>query len=258
LNGRGVLPTPTIDLSFVGPFVAPQTQVAGTVAPQFAVTTITNIGGQPLSLSFAFTGANPADFQIGRGGGVFGNCSQNIILPTISQCNIGIYFSPTAVGSRTAILRISTNDPARPSVDIAVSGEGTPPPPPPPPPTSSITSFADVTDLWGTTGEADWSLTITHHKVTTDALIAYWHTYDVDGRGMWLKLTDGHWVDGVTFTGNLHRSTGTAFSLPDDPNLFVDGVVGTATLTFTDISHGTLSYSLNGTTGSRTITRVTF
>jgi hypothetical protein len=92
----------------------------------------------------------------------------------------------------------------------------------------------------------------------TDVLTALWQIFDVDGRGMWLKLTDGHWVNSLTYTGNLHRMTGPAFSIPYDANLVIDSTVGTATITFTDANNGTFAYSVNGVSGSKTITRVVF
>jgi hypothetical protein len=260
LSGQGVVSSPTISLSFAGPFTFPSKQVGAAPSPLFSdqLTTISNTGGQPLSISYSVIGPAAGDFVQGRVN-AFGNCSPAILLPTLSQCNLGINFAPTAAGTRTATLRITTNDPLRPVVDIALSGVATagPTPTPTPAPTP-IASSADFTDLWGAAAEADWSLSINHHKATTDALVAVWHTHDVDGSDMWLELKDGHWTDGLTFTGNLHRLKGTPFSLPDDPNRFTDTVVGTATLTFTDFANGTLSYTVNGITGSKSISRVTY
>jgi hypothetical protein len=260
LNGQGVVPSPAISLSFAGPFTFPSKQVGTTPSPLFSdqLTTISNTGGQPLSISYSFIGPDAGDFVQGRVN-AFGNCSPAIMLSPLSQCNLGINFAPTAAGTRTATLRITTNDPLRPVVDIALSGIATagPTPTPTPAPTPVVSS-ADFTDLWGTAAEPDWSLSINHHKATTDALVAVWHTHDVDGSDMWLELKDGRWTDGLTFTGNLHRLKGTPFSLPDDPNRFTDTVVGTATLAFTDAANGTLSYTVNGITGSKPISRVTF
>lgn len=258
LNGQGVVAAPAISISFGGPFSFGEKPM-GTIPGPFSsdvITTITNSGGQSLSVSYSFIGANPSDFVQGRAPN--GNCSSTFFLTPLGTCNLGINFVPTDVGPRTATLRIITNDPVRPTVDILLSGQGTAGAPPPPPPPTPVVSVADFTDQWGKAGEPDWSLSIIHHKATTDALIAVWQTYDVDGSEMWLELKDGHWVDGLTFTGNLHRLKGTAFSLPDDPNLFTDTVVGTATLTFTDFANGTFAYVVNGLSGSKAVTRVTF
>jgi hypothetical protein len=262
LNGQGLTAAPTINVSFEGPIVFPAKPTGSLASPTApdAQITIVNVGAQGLSLNFGFAAANPTDFVQGRSFNPLGGCSQNEILPPLSQCNLGLDFLPTTVGSRSATLRITSNDPVRPNVDIALSGEGTPgaTPPPPPPPPPPIVSDADFSDLWGSPGQTDWSLEITHHKATTDVLLAFWHTYDVDGRDMWVELKDGHWVDGLTYTGKVHRSRGAAFSAPDDPNLFIDSIVGTATLSFTDSANGTLTFTVNGTSGSKQITRVVF
>jgi hypothetical protein len=127
-----------------------------------------------------------------------------------------------------------------------------------PPP---VASFADFTGLWGTATEPGWSLGITHHKfatltaAATDGLVAFWHTFDATGLDMWLELKNGHWTDALTYTGTLYRSSGTPFSLPFDPAQSVDVVAGSGTLVFTDQTHGTFSYYVGGTAGSKTITR---
>ena len=263
LTGRAAFPDPTLGISGVGPFNFPSTQVG--TPPSIFVSELTiqmtNGGIQPLNYSYTFTGANPGDFVPGRiNTNIGGPCLPNLILGTGQQCGLGINFVPTGEGLRTATIHLVTNDPANPVIDIQLSGVGTPAPTPAPTPTPTpVVSADDFTDLWGSAaGEQDWNLSINHHKATTDALVAVWHTHDVDGSDMWLELKDGHWTDGLTFTGNLHRLRGTPFSLPDDPNQFTDTVVGTATLTFTDAANGTLSYTVNGITGSKPISRVTF
>jgi hypothetical protein len=75
---------------------------------------------------------------------------------------------------------------------------------------------------------------------------------------VWFELKDGHWVDGLTYTGNLHQPLGPPFSSAYDPALAVDVIVGTATLTFTDAANGTFAYNVNGISGSKAITRTPF
>ncbi|HST53756.1 MAG TPA: choice-of-anchor D domain-containing protein [Pyrinomonadaceae bacterium] len=263
LTGRAVFPGPKFNVSPVAPFTFPSTQV-GTAPSIFAselIIQMNNGGIQPVNYSYTFTGPNPGDFVSGRiNPNIGGPCLPNLILGTGQQCGLGINFVPTGEGLRTTTMHIVSDDPANPVIDIVLSGVGTPGPTPTPTPAPTpIVSANDFTDLWGSaTGEQDWNLSINHHKATTDALVAVWHTHDVDGSDMWLELKDGHWTDGLTFTGNLHRLKGTPFSFPNDPAQFTDTVVGTATLTFTDFANGTLSYTVNGISGSKTITRTTF
>jgi hypothetical protein len=260
LDGTGLFPGPQFVLGLAGNSIDFGSTPLGTIPNLLSGQglSISNPGGKTLIGSMAFVGANPGDFVIGSAGSRTFNCPPNLALgppPAVTACQLGINFVPTALGVRTATLRLTTNDPANAVVDVALSGVATPAVVQPPPP---IASVADFTDLWVNATEAAWSLGITHHKFTTDVLVAFWHTYDVDGRDAWFELRDGHWVDGVTYTGILHQPLGPAFSNPYDPALVVDVVVGTATLSFADGSNGTFAYSINGITGSKAITRAAF
>jgi hypothetical protein len=262
LDGVGLAPGPVFVLGLTSNTIDFGSKAVGSVSSIFVSDTtvaISNPGGQTLSGSMTIVGADPGDFAFGSAGGRTFGCPANIALgppPSVAECQIGLLFNPTTTGVRTATLHFTSNDPANPVVDVALSGIGTPavvqPPPPP------LTSAADFTDLWGTGAEPAWSLGITHHKSTTDVLVAFWETFDVDGRGIWFELKDGHWVDGLTYTGTIHQLLGPAFSTTYDPNLVVDTAVGTATLSFTDASNGTFSYTVNGITGSKSITRTSF
>jgi hypothetical protein len=92
-------------------------QVVGTAgAPQSV--TLTNTGGGPLAIGgVTVAGANAADFVLANGCG-----------PTLAvgaSCAIGVSFLPTGAGTRLASLAISTNDPARPQLVVALSGLST-------------------------------------------------------------------------------------------------------------------------------------
>ncbi len=263
LTGNGLPPGPVFTYSAIGNPVDFGSKAVGSAANSgLADTTVTisNPGAQTLTGSFTFTGSDAADFVFGSAGARTFNCPANIALgppPSLTSCQLGITFVPTASGVRAATLHITTNDPANPATDIALTGVGTsgavqPPPPPP------ITSAADFTDLWGTTSEPAWTLQITHHKSTSDALLAFWHTFDANGQPIWLELTDGHWVDSLTYTGNLHQSLGPSFAGVYDPSLVSDAIVGTATLTFSDAANGTFSYTVNNVMGSKAIVRRSF
>ncbi|MDH7515823.1 MAG: choice-of-anchor D domain-containing protein, partial [Bacteroidota bacterium] len=78
---------------------------------------VSNIGTADLRLfSQEIRGADTGDFAIIR-------YAQNVIPPAGAD-SITLLFSPTAVGSRTAILRIDSNDPLMQSVEIMLSGAG--------------------------------------------------------------------------------------------------------------------------------------
>jgi hypothetical protein len=98
---------------------------------------------------------------------------------------------------------------------------------------------------------------LTHHG---HILFATWFTYDASGKGMWLVMSNGARVGNTsTYTGALYRTTGPAFSAtPWDKSQVSITQVGTATFTFDDANSGTFSYTVNGVSGSKVITRQVF
>ena len=111
---------------------------------------------------------------------------------------------------------------------------------------------------WGAPAgsESGWGLNLTHQG---DILFATWFTYDLDGSAMWLVAPATRRTTGENFAGPLYRTTGPAFS-----NLYFDpaevGVtqVGSASFAFTDGGAGMFSYTVNGTSQSKAITRQVF
>ena len=94
-----------------------------------------------------------------------------------------------------------------------------------------------------------------------DVLFGTWFTYDVDRTPMWLAFTAPKTTDATTntYAGTLYRTTGPSFaSVPFDPTKVVATSVGTASIVFTNGNAGTFSYSVNGVTGSKAITRQIF
>jgi hypothetical protein len=101
--------------------------------------------------------------------------------------------------------------------------------------------------------ESGWGLNITHQG---DILFATWFTYDTDGSGLWLVMSNGTRTGVASYSGALYRTTGPAFSAtPFNPSQVAVAAVGNATLAFTDENAGTFSYTVNGTTQSKAITR---
>ncbi len=104
--------------------------------------------------------------------------------------------------------------------------------------------------------ESGWGVNITHQG---DTLFATWFTYDVDGSGMWLVVSDARKSAGNTYSGALYRTTGPAFSsVPFDPAQIAVTQVGSATFTFTDADNGTFAYVVGGISQSKPITRQVF
>ncbi|MGZ5099766.1 MAG: hypothetical protein ACXWGX_03300 [Usitatibacter sp.] len=104
--------------------------------------------------------------------------------------------------------------------------------------------------------ESGWGVNVTHQG---DTLFATWFTYDTDGSGMWLVMSNGAKVGANAYSGALYRLTGPAFSAASFDSTQVHLTqVGTATFTFTDENNGTFAYTVNGTSQSKSITRTIF
>ncbi|HEX7273817.1 MAG TPA: trypsin-like peptidase domain-containing protein [Casimicrobiaceae bacterium] len=103
--------------------------------------------------------------------------------------------------------------------------------------------------------ESGWGVNFAHEG---DTIFATWFTYDLDGTPMWLVVTAVKTAPG-TYAGMLYRTTGPAFnSMPFDPAQVVATAVGSATLTFADGNTGTFSYTVNGISQAKAITRQVF
>jgi hypothetical protein len=101
--------------------------------------------------------------------------------------------------------------------------------------------------------ESGWGVNITHQANT---LFGTWFTYDADGRGMWLVMPNGAKGSGETYSGALYRTTGPAFSAaPFNPAQVVATEMGSATFAFAGANEGTFTYTVNGITQSKPITK---
>jgi hypothetical protein len=103
--------------------------------------------------------------------------------------------------------------------------------------------------------ESGWGLNLAHQD---EVIFATWFTYDAQGNGMWLSTTASRALDG-TFAGTLLRQTGPPFdTVPFNPAQVRSTAVGTVSLAFTDVDHGTFSYVVNGVRQAKDIERMMF
>jgi hypothetical protein len=113
-------------------------------------------------------------------------------------------------------------------------------------------------DLWWRSGgsESGWGVNITHQGGT---LFATMFTYDSDGTPMWLEGSSLVQTGDGTFSGTLDRTTGPAFgSQSFDPARVSRTPVGSMTVAFSDAANGTLTYSVNGVSQSKPISRFVY
>jgi serine protease len=115
----------------------------------------------------------------------------------------------------------------------------------------------DYSDLWwGGILQDGWGLTLNQHY---DTLVAIWYTYGLDGKPVFYIMPDGTWTNATTVTGTIYATTGTPFGLPYNVAQFVGSTVGNVTFSFSDASHATFTYTVNGiTTQSKAVVRQPF
>ena len=87
--------------------------------------------------------------------------------------------------------------------------------------------------------------------------IELFHEFVTQGKPVF-GICRGHQLINVALGGTLYRTTGPAFGTSFDPNAVQASPVGTASLNFTDGNNGTLTYTVNGVTGTKAITRQVF
>jgi hypothetical protein len=103
--------------------------------------------------------------------------------------------------------------------------------------------------------ESGWGINFAHQG---DIIFASWFTYDLTGKGLWLVMTAPKTAPGV-YSGTLYMTTGPAFSaVPFNPAQVSATAVGAGTLTFSDTSNGIFSYTVNGISQAKSITRELF
>jgi lysyl endopeptidase len=91
------------------------------------------------------------------------------------------------------------------------------------------------------------------------ALFATWFTYDTQGQGQWLVMSDVTMTGMNTYGGAIYRTSGPAFDAGVfDPAHVIRTPVGSATFTFGDANHGTFTATVDGITVAKAITRLVF
>jgi hypothetical protein len=115
----------------------------------------------------------------------------------------------------------------------------------------------DYSDLWFNAGESGWGLQVIEHA--SQNIFAVWFTYGSDGRPMWYVVPGGGWTSPTTFSGTMYATSGPPASAASFNAASVNvRQVGSATLSFSDANTGTWSYTVDGVTGSKAITRQPF
>ncbi len=130
MTGTGVSSSLSVSLSTTS--LSFGSQNIGTTSAGQNVT-LTNTGSAALSISsIAVTGSNSGDFAQTN------SCGSS--LAAGANCSIGVTFTPTAAGSRSASVTITDNATGSPQ-SFTLSGTGVSP-------SSSVSFFTDEPELW--------------------------------------------------------------------------------------------------------------
>ena len=125
------------------------------------------------------------------------------------------------------------------------------------PTADSRTASTNYQDLWWNAAESGWGLNVTHQDNT---LFATLFTYDPAGRGLWLVMSQGARQADGSYLGDLYHTTGSPFSAQPVTPIGAGDVTlaGNMRLRFADGITGTLAYTYNGATVTKSITRQVF
>ncbi|HXF77934.1 MAG TPA: hypothetical protein VN598_03685 [Usitatibacter sp.] len=118
----------------------------------------------------------------------------------------------------------------------------------------STTPAVDYTDLWWNPSESGWGMVITQQF---GEIFVAWYVYDNNGNPVWYVVPNCS-VVGSSCSGDAYSTTGPPLGPGFDPHAVVATKAGSLTVTFSDANNATVNYTVNGATGSKSITRQTF
>lgn len=150
-------------------------------------------------------------------------------------------------GPATTVLAFSVRDPVEPAV--------VPLPPRP---------LVNHSGMWWSPQEPGWGLSL--HQSALHAMFGALFVYDAKGEPQWYTIQGGRWTSSTRWTGKAFRTTGTPFAAATYLTYTSLREAGSATLEFApDLGpgvsaegHAALSYTLDGTTATKLITRMPY
>ena len=112
----------------------------------------------------------------------------------------------------------------------------------------------NYTALWWNAAESGWGVNVNHQGNT---LFGTLFTYNANGTPVWLVMPNGPRQPDGSYSGPLYRATGPAFNA-QPWTAITPQEVGTMRFTFAGAEAGTLTYTFNGVTVTKAITRQNF
>ena len=118
-------------------------------------------------------------------------------------------------------------------------------------------NVANYQDLWWAgSQENGWGMSIAQHGST---LFSAMFVYDDAGQPVWYVMPGGSWnAANTAYTGALFQPTGSSFANYDVSGFNAGPAVGNATITFTNATTATLTYTINGKSATKSIQRQLF
>lgn len=105
---------------------------------------------------------------------------------------------------------------------------------------------------WGGISQNGWGVNISQQG---RVLFPVWYTYNTQGNATWFGVPGGTW-NGNVYTGDIYSATSSAWlGVQYVAASFTVTKVGTMSLTFSDQSNAIMTYTVNGVTQTKAITR---
>ena len=114
----------------------------------------------------------------------------------------------------------------------------------------------DYTGAWYNANESGWGVSVVKGASNVLGVIIY--HYDPDHSPAWFFVENGTWQNTTTFSGTLSRFTGPAYSEPFNAGMVANAPVGNATLSFASATEATLSYTVNGSMQTKSLSKLSF
>ena len=87
-------------------------------------------------------------------------------------------------------------------------------------------------------------------------MFSVWYTYDGNGKPLWFVMPGGAWTDGLTYAGDLYRTTGSPVTVDAYDALALRlSSPGSNVLRFGSGSTATMTYSIDGHAATQSLTR---
>ena len=86
-----------------------------------------------------------------------------------------------------------------------------------------------------------------------------WYTYNSQGQAVWYLINGGSFTSANVFAAPLTRATGSQLiGATYNASLFTPVNAGNVTITFSDANNASMSYTVDGVTQTKSISRLPF